>query len=147
MNRERGNIVLIIIGVVLMLFIFGFFQSSKSTWGAFNYKGLLHLQCGITYSNPKPVDGVSVVFPLVVNGYVNGCGWTVAGGSAGTAQVFDAMGQALTKPVTLVVPADSTEAPYNFSANLSLIAAPKTSYGNILLRSNTGLLSSVPIAF
>jgi hypothetical protein len=146
-NRERGHILVVILGVVLMLFVLGFFRSEKSFWGVLNYKAILRLPCGLTVNNPKFDDGEKLSFPLVVDGYVNGCGWNMASGSAGTAQVFDAMGLPVTIPVTLAVPSDSTEMPYYFKATLVPNAAPHTDTGAIILRSSAGLLSSIPVAF
>ena len=145
MNKERGNVLVIILGIVLILFVIGFFRSQPSFWGAVSYKKVLNLPCGLTVDAPK--NGDKAAFPIVVDGYINGCGWDPAAASAGTAQVFDGKGLPLTKPIALAIPSDSTNAPYYFSASLPLIAAPSTAGGNILIRANSGLLYSVPVAF
>ena len=145
MNRERGNVLIIILGIVLILFVVGFFRSTPSFWGTLNYKTILRLPCGLTVNDPKSNQKAS--FPLAVDGYLNGCGWSPDGASGGTAQIFDGRGMPLTTPATLVVPADSTDAPYYFSAQLSLIAAPSSDAGYVLLRSTTGLLYSIPVSF
>ena len=146
-NREGGNILVIIIGIVLLLFIIGFFRSEKSFWGTFNYKTILRLPCGITVKSPSYGKDEKVSFPIKVNGYVNGCGWDVEDTSVGTAQIFDGRGLPVTKPVPLVVPDDSKEEPFYFEATLLPISAPSTDVGNILITSTTGLLHPIGIKF
>ena len=146
-NRERGNIVLVIIAIALVLFIISFFHSENSFYDTFNLTGILRLGCGLTIEHPQYKDGQKAAFPIYMEGYINGCGWQASGSSAGTAQVFDGKGFPVTKPVMLVIPSNSDKLPYSFSANVPLLTAPTTDTGYILITSTTGLISSIPIAF
>lgn len=147
MHRERGNAVVIILGILLILFLVGFFTSDRAFWDTFNYKQLLRLPCGVTVNNPNSKGGTKVAYPLLVDGYVNGCGWNVDNGRAGSAQILDAHGHVVVPPTTLVVPIDSTNAPFYFSADLTAIAPPTTDTGSLLITSTAGLLYSIPIKF
>lgn len=147
MHTERGNILIVILGLALLLFVIGFFRGDASFWGTVGYKKLLNLPCGLTVNHPDLGRGEKVSFPLIVDGYANGCGWDVADGSAGTVQIFDSLGHPVTREYTLSVPADSTEAPYYFSANIVPNSAPRSAVGTVLLRANGGLLHDITIAF
>lgn len=147
MNRESGNCLVVIIGIGLILVLIGFFASDRAFWDTFNFKQVLHLPCGLTIENPKLKQGEKIAYPLTVDGYVNGCGWNTSGPWAGTAQILDGRGLAVSPPTRLIVPADSTEAPFYFSATLVPIAPPQTDTGNILVTSTTGLLYSIPVSF
>ena len=154
MNKERGSVWVIILGVVMILFVIGFFRSQPSFWGAVSYKKILNIQCGLTVSHPDLKPGEKVAFPLLVDGYANGCGWEPAaraglipGQIAGTAQVFDGTGLPVTKPIPLAIGTDSTDAPFYFSAELPLYAAPASDSGYLLLKSNAGLVDTIPVAF
>ncbi len=144
---ERGNLLVIVICVVALLFLISLFKSSHNFFDDLNLKGILRLPCGITVEHPKFKSDEKAAFPLVVDGYVNGCGWEPSGLSAGTAQIFDGKGLPVTKPTPMAIPANSTKAPQHFEADLLLSAAPSTDSGTLLLRSATGLLTSIPIAF
>ncbi len=147
-NHERGNIILIVVGVAMALLLIGFFRSEKSFFGTVNFKAALNLPCGLTIQQPdKKKKDESVSFPLTVSGYIHGCGWEKSGNLAGMAQVFDDLGSPVTGPVALVIPKDSTEDPFYFEATLSLQSAPHTGEGTILIHSTTGLGEAVPIKF
>ncbi len=146
-TKEGGNILIIVIGIILIFVLVGFFNSGQSFWSKFTFKQLLRLPCGLTLYDPKPASAKKAEFPMKVNGYINGCGWNADGLAAGTAQVFDGKGAPITAPETLVIPADSINAPQYFSAALPLIAAPHTDTGNLLITSTTGLLRAIPVRF
>lgn len=145
--KERGIVplIIIVIGFALILFLIGFFRSEKSFWNTVNYKALLRLPCGLTLQEPK--DDSDAKFPILVKGYVNGCGWELVNGSAGlpaqagTAQVFDGTGMALTKAVPLSVPEQSSEQPFYFEAHVPLITPPTTTSGSLIILSNGGGLT------
>lgn len=147
MHKERGNILLVVIGFALMFALIGFFRSDAGFWGTVSYKKLLNIPCGVTVNHPELSRGEKISFPLIVDGYANACGWEVVSGSAGTVQIFDSTGHAVTREYTLTVPTDSTEAPYYFSANLVPDSAPRSAVGTVLLRANSALLHDIPIAF
>ncbi len=50
--KEGGNILVIIIGIILILFLVGFFRSGESMWSKFNFKQVLRLPCGLTLVIP-----------------------------------------------------------------------------------------------
>ncbi len=147
MHKEDGNILLVVVGVVAILFLIGFFRSAPAFWETVNYKTILRLPCGLTVKHPKFAKDEKAAFPLELDGYVNGCGWTVEGGIAGTAQVFDGKGLPLTAPTPMTVPGADESSPYYFDTQLRLIAAPSTDTGNILLRSASGLLYPIAVSF
>ncbi len=150
MNREQGNAginIALVVGILIFLAVFlaGFFKNDRVFWDTFNVKSLLRLPCGLTVSNPKP--DAKAVFPVVVDGYINACGWNAANGGAGTAQIFDGQGLPVTLPVGLSIDSHSESAPFYFKASLVLHTPPHTDAGNIVLVSTTGLVYSVPISF
>ena len=146
-TREQGNLLVIILCIIALFLLVAAFHTDHNFYDTFNLKGILRLQCGITVDTPKGDLNKKVEFPLAVTGYINGCGWQPNGLSAGTAQIFDGKGLPLTLPTTMAIPADGTKAPQYFEADLTLISAPATDTGNIILRSTTGLLTTIPVAF
>lgn len=147
MHRERGNILLVIVIIALMVFLISLFHNENNFYDTFNLTGILRLSCGVTIEHPSIAETAKIKFPIAVEGYANGCGWEASGGSAGTAQVFDGKGTPVTKPSMLAVGPHSDKKPWSFTASLALITPPSTDTGYILLRSTTGLLSTIPIAF
>lgn len=146
-NTERGNILVILIGIACILFLIGFFRSERSFWDTVNYKTALRLPCGLTINAPKADTKEKVAFPLSVEGYINGCGWESSGNRAGTVQVFDDNALPVTAAVPLIIPSDSSEEPFYFSAALMPTAAPRTDAGRIVVTSTTGLLYVQPVTF
>jgi len=146
-NREGGNVLVIILGIVLVLFLVGFFRSNRAFWDTLNFKQILRLPCGLTVQHPDPAKPTKLSFPLVIDGYVNGCGWDISKNTAGTAQIFDQSGMSVTAPTSLAVSADQKETPYYFSALLIPSAAPHTDKGNLIFTSTTGLIYGVSVAF
>ena len=146
-KRERGyvDVVTIIIGLALGLLIIGFFRSDKSFFDKINFKSMMRLSCGLTYSGISDYD--KVTFPLEITGYINGCGWDQDGSGLGTAQIFDNKGLPVSSPTKMVVSDNSTELPYPFVVDLRLNAAPTTDDGQLILRSNAGLTKIIPITF
>ena len=148
MLKERGegvDIIIIILGVVALLFVLSFWKSAPAFWDSIHFKQILRVPCGLTVKAPVYDKSDKVVFPIDTEGWVNGCGWELAGTSAGTVQVFDAKGIAVTAPTDMT--SDSKYTPYYFSATLKLITAPSTDTGQILFRSTKGLLQPVPVSF
>ena len=146
-HRERGNGVLIIVGIVAVLFLVGFFRNAPAFWDTVNYKKILRLPCGLTVQHPKFAKGEKAQFPLEIDGYVNGCGWDPKSGSAGTAQIFDDKGLPVSMPTQLSIPSDNGTYPVYFDTILRLNKAPSTDAGNILLTSPNGLLYPIRIEF
>ena len=121
MNYERGNAeinvtLIVIILIVIAVFLSGYFKSDRVFWDTFNLKSVLRLPCGLTINNPSQNSKAN--FPVLVDGYVNGCGWNINNNGAGTVQIFDNQGLPITLPTTLNVAPESNGAPYYFKANL-----------------------------
>ncbi len=145
MIKEKGNILLIVIGVVCILLLIGFFRGEPGFFGSVNYKKVLNLGCGLTVTRPD--TSVPVVFPVEVHGYINGCGWDPVRGVAGTVQLFDNNGIAVTAEVPLTIPEDNTSKPYPFLAYIYLSQGPSTGTGSLIFKSTTGLLFAQAISF
>ena len=147
MNKERGSLDYVVIGVcvLLMLLAVGFFQSDKGFFGKFNYKAVLNLPTGITLT--KLDENTKITFPYTVKGYINGGGWERGNSSAGIAQIFDSKGIPVTKATALSFADDGTDLPSAFIAILTASGAPTSGTGMIVFTSTTGLVHTVPIRF
>lgn len=140
----------VVLGIILILFVIGFFNSSRSFWDTFNFKKILRLPCGLTINAPKydfEDTSEKVKYPLLVSGYINGCGWERNGDSAGTAQIFDSRGQAVTKQSSLFIPGDSTQSPFYFETTLYPMTPPTMDTGTLLITSTKGVLHQTPVRF
>ena len=119
MYKNRGiilGIIVIIIGVALSLVLIGFF-TGQHPFGLKDSKQLLKLPCGVTIYHPKQYE--EVTFPFEVAGYVNGCGWGIKDGTVGLLSVLGENGLIIAQgPLTPT--GDTTEAPYYFSATVSI---------------------------
>ena len=147
MNRERGNFVLIIAGLVAVLFLIGFFRNAPAFWDTVNYKKILRLPCGLTVQHPTYGKNEKAQFPVEIDGYVNGCGWDPKNGIAGVVQLFDGKGLPMSAPTPLAVPSDNGTYPVYFDTTLRLTQAPSTDTGNILFTSSSGLLYPIAVTF
>jgi hypothetical protein len=146
-GSPASGIILIIVGIIGVLFLIGFFRSEPAFWDGLNYKKIMRLDCGITIKHPIFEKGDKAILPLAVDGYINGCGWERIGASAGTVQMFDGKGLPVTLPIPMTTPLDSTVMPFYFSTTLVANKAPTTDEGNILFTSHSGLLHSIPVTF
>lgn len=146
-RSERGvtDYVIILIGLIIGFALIGFFRSDRIFFDTINLKTLLRLPCGLTYSDIT--DNQKIVFPQTITGYINGCGWDRNGMKAGTAQVFDNKGFPVTSPTNLIISENGTELPLAFTVTLKASFAPETDTGQIMLRSNSGLIKVIPISF
>lgn len=145
MKNEKGNILLIVIGVICILLLIGFFRGEPSFFGTVNYKKILNVPCGLSVSSPE--SDMQIVFPIAVRGHVNGCGWDVKNGIAGTVQVFDNNGFAISDAVPLEVTDDTIIKPYAFHSALYLRHGPSTGDGSVIYKSVTGLIFAQSISF
>jgi hypothetical protein len=144
MQQERGNAILILIVIFLLLYIAGVFSGGEQFLKSFNIRTLLRLDCGITVKEPKPDD--HIVFPLEVRGYANKCGWD-ADATAGTVQAFDEKGFPVSAPTPLTVRAGRNNPPSYFLTMLEVTTPPQTSNGRLVFVSTTGLVHIVPVSF
>ncbi len=159
MNQKGfANLLLIIFGFILVAFIVGFFASRKSyspimfpnVTGDANSPFTLYSanKCGLSVTKPAADDFVTST--IVVSGYINGCGWSLEGQSAGTVQVLNASGQVISGTYNLFVPSHSPFSASYFSATVYVNGA-KTDTGSLLFRNNAPLDKSeiivLPINF
>jgi hypothetical protein len=147
MHTERGNThwVVIIVGILIILFLVGFFRSDRSFFDKINYKAVLNLPCDITVDSPKAKE--RILLPLTVKGFINGCGWEMGQANAGTAQIFDGKGLPVSAATPLSYTDDSSELPRPYKATLVPIAPPTVDTGTIVFTSTTGLIHAIPISF
>ncbi len=147
MHKERGSadITIIVVGLIAVLVLVGFFNSDRSFFNTVNYKTLLRLPCGLTVQKLEKNQKIS--FPFTVTGYVNGCGWENGKTQLGTVQVFDAKGIPVSAPEPLQRTDDGTDLPIPFTATLTPAAAPTTDTGSIIFTSTKRLIHAVPVAF
>ncbi len=88
--------------------------------------------CGISVITPAPNQTIG--FGSIISGYVNGCGWTAFEAQAGTVQVLNANGQAVSNPIPLSVSSNWMQLPAYFSTSIYLTTTPGTSTGSLLFR-------------
>lgn len=139
-----GHFVVFLIGLVMVLFLIGFFKTEQPI-PAVTYKKILRLDCGLTLKGIE--ENQKIEFPFKIYGYVNECGWVVNGSIAGTAQVFDSNGQPVSKKVNLNVADPGTGYPYYFENTLLLSMPPKTDTGSLIIVSASGLSRALPVSF
>ena len=147
MNKERGitDWIVLLVGVVMVLLLIGFFNADRGFFDKINYKTALQLKCGLTVSDI--LDNQQISFPLHVKGYINGCGWEMNAATAGTVQIFDGKGAAVTPPEQLIYDDNGTEIPRAFVADLHATAAPSVDTGNLVFISSAGIVKAIPVKF
>lgn len=151
-NRGFANIVLVIIAFLLAGVLFGFFKNSNffikplsfdianqtnSINQTDNIAPTNNYKCGLSILEPNLQSG-PLMFPLSITGYINGCGWDVSNGYAGSVQVFDGDGI----PVSLNTPLPLTpesklgnlNTPSVFSATIVLTRNPSLRQGFIIFQ-------------
>jgi hypothetical protein len=89
----------------------------------------------------------TISFPLHLEGYVNGCGWEMNEATAGTVQIFDAKGAAVTRSEPLVYDDTGTQLPRAFIADLHAVAPPSVDTGSLVFISSAGIVKAIPINF
>jgi hypothetical protein len=146
-NKERGwaDWATVIIGLFLCFLLIGFFKPDNGISEKISFKSLMRLPCGLTFSGISNND--KIVFPIEITGYINGCGWNRNKMSAGTIQVFDGKGMPVTSPFDMTINEMGTELPLSFKATLRPNFAPQTDNGQLVIKSNAGILKIVPISF
>ena len=146
-NHESGlaDWTTMIIGLLLAALLIGFFRADKGLFNTINFKAMMRLPCGLTYKDVSAGDKIE--FPKEITGYINGCGWTRTGMSAGTAQIFDNKGFPVTTATELRITDNGKQFPLPFDTWLRASVAPETDTGQLVLRSNTGLVQIIPINF
>ena len=135
----------IVIGLLLCLLVIGFFRPDTGAINKINLKSMMRLPCGLTYTGIS--DNDKIVFPIEITGYINGCGWDRNSMSAGSIQVFDGKGMPVTAPFDMTITDTGTELPLPFKSDLHPDFAPQTDTGQLILKSNSGLLKIIPVTF
>ncbi len=148
-NRGFANIVLIIIAFLLAGVLFGFFKKSNffikpPSFDVANQDSQIdnntpinNYKCGLSILQPN-LQSEPLMFPLVVTGYVNGCGWNAYNGYAGSIQVFDGDGipVSLNTPLPLTPESKSgnSNPPSVFSTSIELTRNPTLRQGFIIFQ-------------
>lgn len=149
MQKKKGfivSIILIIIAIYFALFVMGAFNQHSKPFGLF-FKETLQLKCGLTVYSPR--ENSTVSFPLSVNGYANGCGWTPdENGHIGSFDVVLENGFVIGR-YNLEVVGDTTTAPYYFEGTI-IPELPQFTKNGIFVftsvKANTPIIS-IPVSF
>lgn len=131
-HNQRGviEIVLIVLGVLLGLFAVGFFREDQTTSRYVpNYQTTAKIDCGLTVYEPRH-DAI-VANPLVIDGYVNGCGWEEYQSALGSVRVLSDTGVVLSMTKLQRIDTDG-KLPYHFNTRLSLPMGKLTHKGTVL---------------
>ncbi len=131
-NDEHGRVIAgcaIIIGIVLILVLIGFFRSSQHPFSLPNYHDTIKLPCGLTLYHPK--GGELMTFPYTVTGYANGCGWIVHDGQIGHALVLSNTGIILSD--TIIAAGPETSLPVSFEADINAFIPRGMTAGQIVV--------------
>ena len=128
-NRGVTEILVIVIGLLLILVVFGVFTYSGNL--SLSSRLLpLRVKCGLTVVSPLPNQKVS--FPLLVSGYTNGCGWVPFEAVAGSLRVTDSNNSVLSDNYPLETQGDWTKLPAKFSRSITIKIKPQTKTGFLL---------------
>lgn len=152
-NYERGVIhwVMIIIGILIVLTLVGYFAADKS---GEKQSGALprssQPNCGLVIENPK--ENTRVSFPLKVSGYLKSCNTSPLSSEFGTVQLLDGTGVAIGSEVELPIVGNWVGQPSYFSVFVSSFAKPTTDTGFLLFVNHNksgGMLRSfqIPVVF
>jgi hypothetical protein len=146
-NRGIANIILIIIGFILIGILVGYFKKNNFFFQPINL-GLdqnnledntaeQKYQCGLVVLEPN-LQGEPFLFPLDITGYVNGCGWNVVNGVAGSVQVFDGNGLPISNrvPLTIISESNLLNQPNVFRTNINLTNNPTLRQGIIIFEAS-----------
>lgn len=121
--------------ILLSMYVFNLAPGDVSKPEATEYFGGISPSpfgiCGIKVDTPK--SGTEIIFPLIIAGYVNECGWNIQNGNAGTFQIIDESGRTITGEIPLNV-VSSGFGKYNFSFSVKANMLPSGDEGYILFR-------------
>lgn len=110
MNYKSGfsDIFIIIAGLFVTFIAIGMFSGGKSPFVSFNNlrtsiqnnqtktstttpknesRSFVRTPCGLLISKPEPLE--KITNPVIIRGVVNGCGWLLSNGQAGTVELVD----------------------------------------------------------
>jgi len=155
-QRGFSHIIIILVGLVLILLLFGIFAVKRSMetplvtpQNSFVLERPTHLPCGITVLDPLPNRRVTM--PFTVRGYVNGCGWDNAPLTLGYVKVLNDKGQVMSAIYPLVRKDPNFNLPGYFEASIPVVVGTlQTPSGMLFFASNAGKHPSVfevPISF
>lgn len=135
--KQRGfaNILLIVLGVFIIIVLFGYFRDKKipafKEVGSSNILTTPYLGCGIQVHSPNQNSTIDNIFEF--SGLVDGCGWNIQNGIIGTLEVLDSNGRSLTDKIS--VPASSNR---TFKINVGLKRPYIDKNATIYFQSNDG---------
>ncbi len=163
-NGTRGftHVILILVGVVLILLLFGFFAVKHSVVSTntnpyqvpersrpLKFERPTHLPCGITVLDPMPNQQVQM--PITVRGYINGCGWNNAPITVGYVKILNERGQLISAEYPLLRKDSNFNLPAYFETTIpSILGDLQTSTVHIYISSDHGRHPSVvdvPVSF
>ena len=153
-NRGFSNTLLFIFGAI-MLIIAGAFTANNTPMHfaaadsntADTYFELMPRECGLVVGYPTKDNPATS--PLRVRGYVNGCGWKVIDGMAGTVQVVNSKKQLISIKHDLPVVYHQALAPSFFDVFLP-VPIPEDGQAILLFEStdrSNPMVKYVPIIF
>lgn len=135
--KQRGfaNILLIIIGVFIIIILFGYFRDKKipafKEVGSSNILATPYLGCGIQVYSPNQNSTIGNIFEF--SGLVDGCGWNIQNGIIGTLEVLDSNNKSLTDKISVPANSDKT-----FKINVGLKRPYTDKNATIYFQSNDG---------
>lgn len=146
--KQKGvaNIFVIILGVFIIIILFGYFRNSKiiikrsvtsnkQVTDQSKYSPDINYPftgCGIQIDTPTPTTHVGNVFEFA--GQATGCGWNAQNGIIGTLEILDSNNYALTNIINVPVSADG-----KFKITVGLKNPATNDLGLVYLRSIDGL--------
>jgi hypothetical protein len=144
--KQKGlaNIFVIILGVFILIILFGYFRdkkiitfknATKETVGYSKYgpdMNYPYTGCGIQVNKPTPAMSIDNVFEF--SGQATGCGWNAQNGFIGTLEILDSNNYSLTDVISVPVNIDGS-----FKIKAALKRQPSDDLGLVNLRSMDGL--------
>lgn len=154
-NSNKGFIapLLLIIGLILCLVLVGFFSQnikhaytpvnpavpipestiSSTTPNESESSTTDDVVCGLIVQTPT--EGQSVGSPLVVQGYINGCGWVASDAGVAYVGLYSSSGTAITTDVPVSIIGSSTGTSVSFVTTLVYPDTTSSLSGYLLFRS------------
>lgn len=147
MNYKSGfsDIFIIIAGLCVTFIVIGMFSGGKSPFASFGSirtsiqnnqtktttttttttpknesRSFVRTPCGLSIAKPAPLE--KITNPVVIRGTVNGCGWLLSNGQAGTVELVDMNYVSLSPRVPLPV-VGALILPATFETSLSWVSS------------------------
>lgn len=147
--KQKGvaNIFVIILGVFIIIILFGYFRNNKiivnkpngqknqTVVDSSKYTTPLiqpYTSCGIQINAPAPLSYVDKIFEF--SGQVTGCGWNQQNGFIGTLDILDSNNYSITDTINVPVAPDG-----NFKITVGLKRPATGNLGLVYFKSVDGL--------